>query len=206
MNIYEKLLEVRKTCDYLKKDNEGQKFKYVSSSQTIGALRGAMDEQKLLLVPNVTASRFHLKSGDQEQHYVELDMTFTWVDTEKPDARIICNWVGHGTDSGEKSIGKAVTYAEKTFLLKFFNIATDRDDPDAHQEELKEDLAKGKKERERFDMILVSIDNAANIDELKAIAIELKKETIDTKYVAKIKEVYKNKKTALEAGEGGIEL
>ena len=30
-------------------------------------------------------------------------------------------------------MGKALTYGEKYFLLKFFNIATDKDDPDSFQ-------------------------------------------------------------------------
>jgi hypothetical protein len=36
--------------------------------------------------------------------------------------------------AGEKGVGKALTYGEKYFLLKTFNIATDKDDPDAFQE------------------------------------------------------------------------
>ena len=36
-------------------------------------------------------------------------------------------------DDGEKGVGKALTYAEKYFMLKFFNIPTDKDDPDSFQ-------------------------------------------------------------------------
>lgn len=37
---------------------------------------------------------------------------------------------------GEKGVGKALTYAEKYFLLKQFNIATDTDDPDSFQNKM----------------------------------------------------------------------
>jgi hypothetical protein len=95
-----------------------------------------MDEMGLLLIPAVnkytTISHTTQKGG--HEFFTTLEMTFLWVNAEKPEEQIICPWVGQGLDSGEKGIGKALTYAEKYFLLKFFNIATDKDDPDAFQE------------------------------------------------------------------------
>ena len=134
-NIYEKLIEVRKSCEYLKKDNAGFQFKFVSSSQTLGSLRKAMDEQGLLLIPSVLENKVsdHTTSKDGHEYFTELVMTFTWVNAEKPEERIDCKWYGQGLDTGEKGVGKALTYAEKYFLLKFFNIATDKDDPDSFQ-------------------------------------------------------------------------
>lgn len=136
MNIYQKLIEVRKTCQYLKKDNKGYQFQYVSSSQTLGTLRQAMDEQGLLLVPAVNSFevRDHTTSKGGHENYTLLDMTFTWVNADNPEERVECGWTGQGLDTGEKGVGKALTYAEKYFLLKFFNIATDKDDPDAFQD------------------------------------------------------------------------
>lgn len=135
LNIYRKLIEVRKSVPYLKKDNQGYKFKYVSSSQTLGALRDAMDNQGLLLVPSVTNSeiRDHQTSKGDHEYFTALDITFTWINSENPEEKIICCWTGQGLDAGEKGVGKALTYAEKYFLLKFFNIATDEDDPDSFQ-------------------------------------------------------------------------
>jgi hypothetical protein len=58
----------------------------------------------------------------------------TWVNAENPEETIECPWYGQGVDiAGEKGVGKALTYAEKYFILKQFNIATDKDDPDAFQ-------------------------------------------------------------------------
>jgi hypothetical protein len=137
MNIFSKLIEVRKSVPYLKKDTAGYQFKYVSSSQTLGALRETMDEQQLLLIPRVVKweIRDHTTSKEKHEYFSILDMEFTWVNAEKPEETIVCSWVGCGLDDGEKGIGKAVTYAEKYFLLKFFNIATDKDDPDYFQKQ-----------------------------------------------------------------------
>lgn len=135
MNIYQKLIEVRKSCEYLKKDNQGFQFKFVSSAQTLGTLRGAMDEHGLLLVPSVISNevRDHTTKKGNHEYFTILEMSFRWVNAEKPEEFIDCPWVGQGLDDGEKGVGKALTYAEKYFLLKFFNIATDKDDPDANQ-------------------------------------------------------------------------
>jgi hypothetical protein len=135
MNIYQKLIEVRKSCEYLKKDNAGFQFKYVSSSQTLGTLRAAMDTHQLLLVPRVTSheTRDHTTKKGEHEYFTIATMSFTWINAEKPEEQIECPWLGQGLDNGEKGVGKAMTYAEKYFLLKFFNIATDKDDPDAFQ-------------------------------------------------------------------------
>lgn len=145
MNIYEKLIEVRKTVPYLQKENEGQQYKYVSSSQTLATVTAKMNDLGLLLVPSVigkevssSAIEYTDKYGMPKRtitYFTELSMTFTWINAEKPDEKIVCPWYGQGVDiAGEKGVGKAMTYAEKYFLLKFFNIATDKDDPDAFQE------------------------------------------------------------------------
>jgi len=136
MNIFQKLIEVRKAVPYLKKETVGYQFKFVSSSQTLAAVRAKMDDMQLLLIPSVTSktvSETSTAKGNKE-HFTELEMDFMWVNADDPTERIICHWYGQGLDTGEKGVGKALTYAEKYFLLKFFNIPTDKDDPDAFQD------------------------------------------------------------------------
>ena len=129
--LHMRLLEIQKSVDYLKKDNQSKQYNYVSSSQTLAAIRGLMDEESLLLVPAVTSANVHpgvVYSG--KMHLTEMHMTFTWVCADNPEDKLECGWYGQGVDDGEKGVGKALTYAEKYFLLKFFHIATDKDDPD----------------------------------------------------------------------------
>jgi len=133
--LHQKLLAIRKTVPYLQKDNEGFKFKYVSSSQTLGALRTAMDEQGVLLIPRIIKyeTRDHTTKSGGHEYFTIIEIEFTWVNVDDPAEMIVCPWLGHGLDDGEKGAGKAMTYAEKYFMLKFFNIATDKDDPDSFQ-------------------------------------------------------------------------
>lgn len=145
MNLHQKLIEIRKTVPYLQKENKGAQYSYVSSSQVLGILKAKMDELQVLLVPTVTSHTVsesaieHFDDKDRISkrtitYFTELDMIMTWINAEKPDETISCSWYGQGVDiAGEKGVGKALTYAEKYFMLKFFNIATDKDDPDSFQ-------------------------------------------------------------------------
>ena len=136
MNLWQKLIEVRKSVPYLKKDNKGFQFQYVSSSQALGSLRSAMDQHGVLLVPKIVSTNVTEKATkkDGSQIFTELNMEFTWINADDPQEQIACPWYGQGLDTGEKGVGKAATYAEKYFMLKFFNIATDKDDPDSFQQ------------------------------------------------------------------------
>jgi len=158
MNLYQKLIEVRKVVPYLQKENQGEQYKYVSSSQVLGNLKAKLDELEILLIPSVkghtvsiSAIEFTNDKGQVSKrtntYFTELEMTMTWVNAEKPDEKIDCDWYGQGVDiAGEKGVGKALTYAEKYFMLKFFNIPTDKDDPDAFQKKLDDDIPPTKPE------------------------------------------------------------
>jgi hypothetical protein len=154
MNIYQKLVEVRKCVTYLKKESNGPQYNYTGSSQVLASVREKMDELGLLLIPSVTGHTLNEstveyiekdRNGNEKPkrtttYFTELDMTMTWVNAEKPEEQIVCPWYGQGVDiAGEKGVGKALTYAEKYFILKQFNIPTDKDDPDAFQKKHDDD-------------------------------------------------------------------
>jgi hypothetical protein len=136
MNIYQKLIEVRKSVPYLKKESQGHQYQYTGSSQVLASVRAKMDELGLMLIAKVTGHNLiEGKTAKGAKEYMtELDIEFTWVNAENLEETIVCPWYGQGVDNSEKGVGKALTYAEKYFMLKTFNIATDKDDPDAFQE------------------------------------------------------------------------
>jgi hypothetical protein len=141
-NIYQKLVAVRKQITGIHKDaktNFGDKFKYVSSNNILSMVRPLLDEQNLVLVVSVTGHDLIDKwrpeqAGvkPQNEHFTQLEIAFTWVNADKPDETIPCAFYGQGLDTGEKGVGKALTYAMKYFLLQFFQVPTDEDDPDGH--------------------------------------------------------------------------
>jgi len=168
MNIYQKLIEVRRVVPYLKKVNEGYEYKFVSSSQTLSSLKAKMNELELLLIPSVTSKNVFevTTSKGGKQHFTELEIDFTWVNAEKPEEQIISHWYGQGLDTGEKGVGKALTYAEKYYLLKFFNIPTDKDDPDIFQEKIENNSKQ-------------EVKNSSKKEVKKDADLELKKELVD---------------------------
>ena len=135
-NVYQRLLAVQKAVgSYMRKDQQGHQFQYVGSSQVLGVIRDAMDDHGLILEVSITGHNLVTKWSvpDSKEHLTELDIEFAWVNVDDPQDRVIWHGYGQGLDTGEKGVGKALTYAEKYGLLKFFHIATDKDDPDAFQ-------------------------------------------------------------------------
>lgn len=134
MNLYEKLLEMQKAVDAVIKDgkNLSDKYDFASDENVLDRFRPLMDEYKLLLIPIVTSAQIHegtTKSGTS-RYLTELVLTMVWRDVESGE-ELQVPWYAQGVDlAGEKGVGKALTYAEKYFFLKFFHVPTRKDDPD----------------------------------------------------------------------------
>jgi len=131
-SLYVKLAAIHKSVNFLKKENKGFNFQYVSSTQALLAVRSVMDDVGVLLIPSVTKAevRDHETKKGNHEYFTEMWFDMTWVNIDNPEEQCACTWYGQGLDDGEKGPGKAMTYAEKFFILKFFNIATDKEDPD----------------------------------------------------------------------------
>lgn len=140
MSIYKKLLELQKAVAGLTKDKSGNSYQYVSGDKVLGIVRPKMDDLGLILVPEVVESSFtrqdynlYDKNGNpklKSEIFCALKLKFTWVDTESGET-LVCFWASSGQNNWDKGLGSALTYGERYFLLKFFHIATDRDDVDA---------------------------------------------------------------------------
>lgn len=144
VNLFKKLLEVRKSVPYLQKSEKGHQYSYVGSSGVLAALRDKLDEKGLLLFPKVIDNKMTLISVEnvdkygnkkvQSKVFTELNLLFTWVDSETGESFEVPFYAQGYDIEGEKGVGKALTYGEKYFLLKQFNIATDSEDPDSFQQ------------------------------------------------------------------------
>ena len=139
-SLYQRLLAVQKAVAYMRKDQQGDRFSFVGSSKVLGMIREAMDENGLILSVSVTGHTLLTKWGnhDAKEHLTELDLEFTWINVDDPSQTLVWHGYGQGLDTGEKGVGKALTYGEKYGLLKFFHIATDKDDPDSFQDRIEQ--------------------------------------------------------------------
>ena len=135
MSLYEKFLKIQKEVDSVLKDgkNTSDKYDFVSGNAVLSIIRPKMNELGLLLIPSVRGTRIlegATRSGTA-RFVVEIDYDFTWVDVDTGET-LVSQWYANGSDLGsaERAVGKAATYSEKYYLLKFFHIPTDKDDPD----------------------------------------------------------------------------
>lgn len=147
MSIFKKINTVRSSVKVAKKDKSGYGYKYVSEEAILSMITGKMQELGLLLVPKIPAEATVItpvsftrtkvsKAGQPLNEQVNEtliygDMVWEWVDTESGEMYDV-PWI-FVSQQGDASqaFGSALTYASRYFLLKFFNVATIEDDPDA---------------------------------------------------------------------------
>lgn len=134
LSLPQKLLAIQKAVDGLIKDgkNTSDKYDFASGENVLERFRPLLNQHGLLLIPSVTATAVRegaTRSGTA-RFLTEMHFDMTWLDTETGETLVV-PWYAQGVDlAGEKGVGKAATYGEKYFLLKFFHVPTRKDDPD----------------------------------------------------------------------------
>lgn len=147
MNLFEKLLEIGKEVDYLQKTAKGLNYKYVPGSDILYKIKGKMNDLKIMLYPviqEIKTREFVEKRYEKDTNIYKKDvlrrivegrMLYVWVNCENPEDKLEVPFGLFGEqDDISKAFGSGLTYSERYFILKFFNIATDNDDPDAFLE------------------------------------------------------------------------
>lgn len=142
MNLYQKIVEVRKEAKGFNKDKSSYGYEYVSGNQVLSKIRDKMNELNLLLIPSSKLGEHHLhnyktsKGQEKIDFVVSGEMAYTWIDGDKPEDRLTVDWAYYGQqDDISKAYGSALTYSERYFLLKCLGLPTDEDDPDGKPQE-----------------------------------------------------------------------
>ena len=132
--LHQKLLAIQMSVDKIVKDgkNLSDKYDFASDENVLDIFRPLMDQHHLLLIPRMVHARViegATRSGTA-RFFTEIDFEMLWHDVDSGE-QLIVPWYAQGVDlAGEKGVGKAASYAEKYFLLKFFHVSTKKDDPD----------------------------------------------------------------------------
>ena len=149
LNLFQKIADVKANIDGFTKDAKSYNYSYVSGSQVLHRIRNKMIENNLLLVPKtseenykqIDVTRFNKKAGREittSEFIVEMKLTYVWINADKPEEQFEVTFDAVGQqDDVSKAHGTALTYAERYFLMKFFNIPTDEDDADAKEKQEK---------------------------------------------------------------------
>jgi len=140
MNLWQKLVAIRKDIDVFVKNGKSYGYDYVTGSQILHKIKNNMDELQVILMPKMGEHRtwqysYKSKKGkDTTDFVIEGDGFYEWINAEKPEERETIPWKFFGQqDDISKAYGSALTYSERYFLLKFFGVPTDEDDADAKE-------------------------------------------------------------------------
>ncbi|MGI8216712.1 ERF family protein [Bacillus cereus] len=138
MNLWQKLVAIRKDLDVFVKNGKSYGYDYVTGSQILHKIKNNMDELQVILMPKMGEHKtwqysYKSKKGkDTTDFVIEGDGFYEWINAEKPEERETIPWKFFGQqDDISKAYGSALTYSERYFLLKFFGVPTDEDDADA---------------------------------------------------------------------------
>ncbi len=148
MNIYEKLSAISTELSAVAKNLEvgvgASKYKAVGEADVLKAVKPLEAKYKVYSYP---VNRSIIESGQIEstnykgevkkQLFERIEVTYRFVNIEKPEEYIDITSYGDGIDSGDKSVGKAMTYADKYALLKAYKIVTGEDPDQNASEDLK---------------------------------------------------------------------
>lgn len=145
MNLYQRINEVRKSIDYIKKDKLVGTYKAVTHDQVTAMVRDHMVKQGIISYPVFVEGVMQPKDVDKDmviakQSRYEATYDFHFVNADEPKDELIIRIQAHAMDNADKAPGKALSYAKKYAILKLFEIETGEDDESRYSEKEEVDL------------------------------------------------------------------
>ena len=140
LNLFQKMNKITSEIKSAEKDLEisigGAKYKAVSESVILNIVKPLEEKYGVYSYPmsraivdsNLVTTKD--RSGNEKtQFYERIETIYRFVNIDNPSEYIDITSYGDGIDNGDKSVGKAMTYADKYALMKAYKIVTG-DDPD----------------------------------------------------------------------------
>lgn len=137
LNLYQRINEVRKSIDYIKKDKSvstgSGSYKAVTHDQVTALVRDHMVAQGIISYPVLVECSSGQKEEGAKQFRYEAIYDFVFANADKPDESICIRISAHAMDNADKAPGKALSYAKKYAILKLFEIETGEDEESRYQ-------------------------------------------------------------------------
>ena len=148
MNIYEKLLSISTELKAVQKNLEvsmgNGKYKAVGEIDVLNAVKPLEAKYRVYSYPcdrevieSGTIESKDYKGNEKRSLFERIKVTYRFVNVDNPTEFIQMVSYGDGIDNGDKSVGKAMTYADKYALLKAYKIMTGEDPDQEASEELR---------------------------------------------------------------------
>lgn len=144
LNIFQKMLKATEKIGVVAKNlnvsiNKNSSYKAVSETDVLEAVKPIEIELGIFSYPLErkiietevldTIKEYNGARTESKQLFMRLEVTYRFVNVDKPEEFIDITSYGDGVDSQDKAPGKAMTYADKYALLKAYKVSTG-DDPD----------------------------------------------------------------------------
>ncbi len=142
--LAKKLIEIRKHIGILRKDTKGMQGQYADPAKLLLKARDKMDELGVLLLTKVVSHDLtklpnpNKTKKDQMDFVVSMSLEMVWVDADTSETLVV-PWLAVGSNATDPAMagGGGLTYYERYFILKQFNIPTTKDDPEALKENVR---------------------------------------------------------------------
>lgn len=138
LNLHQKMFEVMKNIEYLKKDDKVEykstKYKAMSEEKVTMTVRKELINQGIIVYPIE-------QSVEKDGSITTTNTRYKMVNVDDPDDYIILASSGQGADTQDKGVGKAMTYSFKYMFLRTFAIPTGEDPDKVASEKLDDDGA-----------------------------------------------------------------
>ena len=136
--VYEKILAVMSTVNYLNKDGfvetgKGKGYKALTDEKVLAAVRPALVAAGLVILPvkmeqQRTDEQVKAYDGSTKTNRItDVSVTYRIINVEDPKDFVEVVSSGTGVDTQDKGIGKAMTYAKKYAILNSFLIPSGED-------------------------------------------------------------------------------
>ena len=154
MNIYQKLSDIRKLSSVVKKTKKGFNYTYAPEEEVLANVTAGMNKNGVSLIPRIISAevtpysytkRKLAKDGTQlpddiiNEVLVSGNMEYTWVNDENPEETVVVPWFFTGSQAdASMALGSSMTYAQRQFLLKYFQSASTDGDVESYRTKQKE--------------------------------------------------------------------
>lgn len=144
LNIYEKLSMITEEIGVVEKGlkveiNKTKSYKAVSERDVLDAVKPIEAKYGIYSYPSkrevidkdilVKETEYNGTITKTNTLFMRIETTYRFVNIDNPSECIETTVYGDGLDTGDKSPGKAMTYADKYALMKAYKLSTG-DDPD----------------------------------------------------------------------------
>lgn len=139
LNIHQRLLGVMEAVSYVLKEGTAPReiggFPYVRHDDVVAAIRPHLIQHGVLLLPSVVEHQMEMLEGKKDSQtgeakkffFTTIHMQMNLVNVDNPEDKVIVHSYGYGMDRQDKGIGKAITTATKSAILKAFCLETGED-------------------------------------------------------------------------------